>query len=71
MMGSEALTKASKLAILNANYMAKRLEAHFPVLFRGPAGTCAHEFIIDLRPLKETADIEAEDVAKLVQCHAA
>ena len=64
MMGSEALTKASKLAILNANYMAKRLEAHFPVLFRGPAGTCAHEFIIDLRPLKETADIEAEDVAK-------
>jgi glycine dehydrogenase len=64
MMGSKALTQASKLAMLNANYMAKRLESHFPVLFRGPAGTCAHEFIIDLRPLKESADIEAEDVAK-------
>ena len=64
MMGSEGLTQASKLAILNANYMAKRLEAHYPVLFRGDGGTCAHEFIIDLRPLKESADIEAEDVAK-------
>lgn len=41
--------QASKLAILNANYMAKRLESHYPVLFRGPAGTCAHEFILDIR----------------------
>ena len=64
MMGGEGLTQASRLAILNANYMAKRLEGHYPVLFRGPNGTCAHEFIIDLRPLKDSADIEAEDVAK-------
>ena len=42
-------SQASKLAILNANYMAKRLESHYPVLFRGPAGTCAHEFILDIR----------------------
>ena len=64
LMGSKALANASKLAILNANYMAKRLENHYPVLFRGPAGTCAHEFIIDLRPVKASAGIEAEDVAK-------
>lgn len=64
LMGSAALTTASKLAILNANYMAKRLEAHYPVLFRGKNGTCAHEFIIDLRHLKASAGIEAEDVAK-------
>ena len=55
----QALTNASKLAILNANYMAKRLEAHYPVLFRGSRGTVAHEFIIDLRPIKASAGIEA------------
>ena len=44
--------------------MAKRLEKHYPILFRGKNGTCAHEFILDLRPLKVTAGIEAEDVAK-------
>ncbi|KAL3682194.1 hypothetical protein R1sor_000216 [Riccia sorocarpa] len=64
MMGSEGLTDASKIAILNANYMAKRLENDFKVLFRGENGTCAHEFIIDLRSFKDTAHIEAEDVAK-------
>ena len=64
MMGSVGLANASKLAILNANYMAKRLEQHYPILFRGKNGTCAHEFILDLRPLKATAGIEAEDVAK-------
>lgn len=64
MMGSKGLTDASKLAILNANYMAKRLENDYTVLFRGKNGTCAHEFIIDLRPFKATAGIEAEDVAK-------
>jgi len=64
MMGSKGLERASKLAILNANYMAKRLESHYPVLFKGPRGTCAHEFIIDLRPLKDSADVEAEDIAK-------
>jgi len=64
LMGSKGLENASKLAILNANYMAKRLENDYPVLFRGKNGTCAHEFIIDLRPLKASAGIEAEDVAK-------
>ena len=64
MMGSEGLTAASKLAILNANYMAKRLEDYYPVLFRGVNGTCAHEYIIDLRHFKASAGIEPEDVAK-------
>ncbi|CAI9093678.1 OLC1v1029236C1 [Oldenlandia corymbosa var. corymbosa] len=64
MMGSKGLTDASKIAILNANYMAKRLEDYYPVLFRGVNGTCAHEFIIDLRGFKNTAGIEPEDVAK-------
>ena len=64
MMGSAGLAQATKMAILNANYMAKRLEPHYPVLYRGANGTCAHEFIIDLRPLKASAGIEGEDVAK-------
>ncbi|XP_057425347.1 glycine dehydrogenase (decarboxylating), mitochondrial isoform X2 [Lotus japonicus] len=64
MMGSQGLTDASKIAILNANYMAKRLENYYPVLFRGVNGTVAHEFIIDLRGFKNTAGIEPEDVAK-------
>ena len=64
MMGSQGITNASKIAILNANYMAKRLENHYPILFRGVNGTVAHEFIVDLRPLKTTAGIEPEDVAK-------
>ncbi|XAR69251.1 Glycine dehydrogenase (decarboxylating) [Bertholletia excelsa] len=64
MMGSKGLTEASKIAILNANYMAKRLENHYPILFRGVNGTVAHEFIVDLRGFKNTAGIEAEDVAK-------
>eukprot|EP00887_Chlorella_sp_A99_P006129 scaffold22.g6129.t1 len=61
---SKGLTRASKLAILNANYMAKRLEKHYPVLFRGPNGTCAHEFILDVRPITAATGIEAEDIAK-------
>lgn len=60
MMGSEGLAEASKLAILKANYMAVRLQDAYPVLFRGKNGTCAHEFIIDLRPIKDTTGIEAE-----------
>ena len=64
LMGPDGLTRASQLAILNANYMAKRLEDHYPVLFRGEQGRCAHEFILDLRPFKKSAGIEAEDVAK-------
>ncbi len=64
LMGAEGLTRASQVAILNANYMAKRLEDHYPVLYLGEQGRCAHEFILDLRPFKKSAGIEAEDVAK-------
>ncbi|KAG1367558.1 glycine dehydrogenase (decarboxylating), mitochondrial [Cocos nucifera] len=64
MMGSKGLTDASKIAILNANYMVKRLENHYPILFYGVNGTVAHEFIVDLRGFKVTAGIEPEDVAK-------
>ncbi|KAH6761310.1 glycine decarboxylase P-protein 2 [Perilla frutescens var. hirtella] len=64
MMGSRGLTEASMIAILNANYMAKRLEKHYPILFSGVNGTVAHEFIVDLRGFKNTAGIEPEDVAK-------
>ena len=63
MMGAGGLRRASELAILNANYMAKRLEDHFDVLFRGPNGRVAHEFILDLRPFKAHG-IDVEDVAK-------
>jgi glycine dehydrogenase len=61
MMGADGLTDATKLAILNANYIAHRLEKHFPVLYRGSQGTVAHECIVDLRGFKLTT---AEDVAK-------
>ncbi len=64
LMGAAGLKKASQLAVLNANYMAHRLEAHYPVLYRGARGRSAHEFILDLRPFKKSAGIEAEDVAK-------
>ena len=64
MMGAEGLTQATKAAILNANYMAKRLDGHYPVLFKGKSGLVAHECVIDLRPLKKRAGIEVEDIAK-------
>ncbi len=64
MMGHDGLTKATQVAILNANYMAKRLEKHFTILYAGDAGLVAHEFILDLREFKESAGIEAMDVAK-------
>jgi glycine dehydrogenase len=64
MMGSDGLTRATTVAILNANYMAKRLSQYYPVLFTGANDRVAHEFIIDLRQFKESAGIEAEDVAK-------
>lgn len=64
LMGSEGLRRASQVAILCANYMAHRLSEHYPVLYTGPKGRVAHEFIIDLRPFKASAGIEAEDVAK-------
>jgi len=63
MMGADGLKRASEIAILNANYMAKRLDPHFPVLFKGKRGLVAHECIVDLRQWK-AAGIEVEDVAK-------
>jgi glycine dehydrogenase len=64
MMGAAGLRRATEVAILNANYMAKRLAPHFPVLFRGRQGCVAHEFIIDLSAQKKLAGIEVDDVAK-------
>jgi glycine dehydrogenase len=64
MMGSKGLTDATRFAILNANYMSYKLEKHFAILYKGSAGRVAHEFIIDLRPFKSSAGVEAEDVAK-------
>jgi len=64
MMNGDGLTYASRVAILNANYMARRLEEHFPVLYRGKKGRVGHEFIIDLRPMRKTSGINEEDVAK-------
>jgi glycine dehydrogenase len=55
---------ATENAILNANYMRARLQNDFDILYTGSGGTCAHEFIVDLRPFKKSAEIEAEDVAK-------
>ena len=64
MMGSDGLNKATRVAILNANYMAKKLEKHFPILYRGISGLSAHEFIIDIRPIKDQSGINEEDIAK-------
>ena len=64
MMGEAGLTEATKVAILNANYMMERLRPHYPVLYRGTNGRVAHECIIDIRPLKEETGISEEDIAK-------
>lgn len=64
MLGTKGLRKATEYAILNANYMRARLKNDFDILYTGTGGTCAHEFIVDLRPFKKSAEIEAEDVAK-------
>lgn len=64
LMGAAGLTKATQIAILNANYIAKRLEGHYEVLYKGKHGMVAHECIIDLRQFKKTADIEVDDIAK-------
>lgn len=64
MSGGAGVTSASKVAILNANYVAKRLESAFPILYRGSSGLVAHECILDIRPLKASSGIEAEDIAK-------
>ncbi|VVE70721.1 glycine dehydrogenase (aminomethyl-transferring) [Pandoraea captiosa] len=64
MMGAQGLTAATETAILNANYLAKKLAPHYPVLYTGPGGLVAHECILDLRPLKDTSGITVDDVAK-------
>ena len=64
MMGAEGLTSATEVAILNANYIAKKLAHHYPVLYTGKQGLVAHECIIDLRAFKKSADIDVTDVAK-------
>lgn len=64
MMGAEGLLRATQVAILNANYIAKRLAPHYPVLYTGRNGRVAHECIIDMRPLKQASGISEEDVAK-------
>ncbi len=69
MMGGEGLTQATRVAILNANYIAKRLEGAFDVLYRGPTGRVAHECVLDVRPFEKTAGVTVEDIAKrLVDC---
>jgi glycine dehydrogenase len=64
LMGSQGLTEATKIAILNANYIAKRLENHYSVLYKGKHGFVAHECILDLREFKKSAEIEVDDIAK-------
>ncbi|EIL89078.1 glycine dehydrogenase [Rhodanobacter fulvus Jip2] len=64
LMGQQGLRKATQVALLNANYVARRLEAHYPTLYTGRNGLVAHECILDLRPLKDSTGISAEDVAK-------
>lgn len=64
LLGAEGLTKATQVAILNANYMVSRLEDHYPILYRGNAGRVAHEFILNCNEFKKSADIVVEDIAK-------
>ena len=64
MLGAKGVRMATEYAILNANYMRSRLQGKYDILYTGSGGTCAHEFIVDLRPFKKSVDIEAEDVAK-------
>lgn len=67
MMGGRGLTHATKITLLNANYILSRLKPHYPILYTNAAGRCAHEFILDVRKFKESAGIEAIDVAKRLQ----
>ncbi len=64
MMGARGLTDATEIAILNANYIKARLDAHYPVLYAGETGRVAHELILDLRPIKHQTGVEVEDIAK-------
>ena len=63
-MGGPGLKRATEVAILNANYMAKRLEPHFPILFKGKNGRVAHEFVMDVRQFEQSAGVKTEDIAK-------
>ncbi|MFE1953995.1 aminomethyl-transferring glycine dehydrogenase [Streptomyces sp. NPDC059524] len=64
LMGGEGLKRATQVAVLSANYIAKRLEPHYPVLYTGPGGLVAHECIIDLRPLSKSTGVSVDDIAK-------
>jgi glycine dehydrogenase len=64
MLGAEGVTDATKYAILNANYIKSKVENHYPVLYQGTKGRCAHEMILDCRPFKLAAGVEVEDIAK-------
>jgi len=69
MMGGEGLTQATRVAILNANYIAERLKGSFEILYKGPTGRVAHECIVDVRPFADTVGVSVEDIAKrLVDC---
>ena len=64
LMGGAGLTRASQVAVLSANYLAKRLEPHYPILYTGPGGLVAHECIVDLRPLSKASGVSVDDIAK-------
>ncbi len=66
LMGYDGLTEATKIAILNANYIARRLQPHYEVLYSGPHGLVAHECILDTRPFKSSAGVDVEDIAKRI-----
>ncbi len=65
--GSRGLTHATKITLLNANYILSRLSPHYPILYTNSAGRCAHEFILDVRKFKDSCGIEAIDIAKRLQ----
>jgi glycine dehydrogenase len=69
LMGGEGLTRATQVAVLNANYLAARLEPHFPVLYRGEDGLVAHECILDIRPITAATGVTVDDVAKRLMDH--
>ena len=67
MMGAKGLKDATQTAILNANYMARRLEGYYKILYKNKEGLCAHEFIIDCRDFKKDSGVEVIDIAKRLQ----
>jgi glycine dehydrogenase len=64
LMGAAGLKRATEVAILSANYMAKRLEPHYPILFKGKTGHVAHEFVMDVRQFEQTSGVKVDDIAK-------